>query len=117
MEQTQFTFDQLPNAVWQLTKEVEALKVLLLQKSQPVEPDRWFDLSELCAYLPEKATKPTVYGWVHSSLIPVHKRGKKLYFLKSEIDLWLKEGRKKTYAETAAEANDYLKRKGGRNGR
>ncbi len=27
---------------------------------------------------------------------PHHKRGKKLYFLKSEIDAWLKSGRKNT---------------------
>ncbi|AXE17219.1 DNA-binding protein [Runella rosea] len=108
----QLTFNELPQAVIQLYDKLESIERLLLQKSQPEEPDRWFDLSELCAYLPEKATKPTVYGWVHSGIIPVHKRGKKLYFLKSEIDLWLKEGRKKTYAETVAEANNYVKRKG-----
>ncbi|MDR1342763.1 MAG: helix-turn-helix domain-containing protein [Prevotellaceae bacterium] len=28
--------------------------------------------------------------------IPYHKKGKKLMFLKSEIDNWLKEGRRKT---------------------
>jgi hypothetical protein len=34
-----------------------------------------------------------------------------LRFLKSEIDLWLKQGRKKTYAETAIEADEYLANK------
>ncbi len=115
--QIKFSFDELPQAVYQLHQEVKELKALLLQKSQPEEPERWFDLSELCDYLPDKAKKPTIYGWVHSGVIPVHKRGKKLYFLKSEIDLWLKEGRKKTYVETAAEADNYLKRKGVKNGR
>jgi len=84
-------------------------KVLSTQQAeQPTETDRWFDLPELCIYHPDKPSKPTVYGWVHSGLIPHHKGGKKLRFLKSEIDDWMKQGRKKTLAETAAEADTYL---------
>jgi len=80
--------------------------------NQP-ETDRWFDLNELCNYHPDKPSKPTVYGWVHDGLIPVHKGGKKLRFLKSEIDTWIKQGRKKTISETANEADQYLKNKKG----
>jgi len=75
---------------------------------QPTETDRWFDLNELCIYHPDKPSKPTVYGWVNACTIPVHKGGKKLRFLKSEIDNWLRQGRKKTLAETAREADAYL---------
>jgi len=84
---------------------------------QPTETDRWFDLNELCIYHPDKPSKPTVYGWVHSGLIPVHKGSKKLRFLKSEIDSWIKQGRKKTYAEIAIEAEQYLTKKGLNNGK
>lgn len=115
MEPNTLTFEQLPTAVYLLTKEVQELK-RLLQNNQIQEPDRWFDLEEACIYIPEKPSKLTVYSWVHTGLIPVHKRGKKLYFLKSEIDLWLKQGRRKTYAETAAEADSYVKRKGVKHG-
>lgn len=80
---------------------------------QPTETDRWFDLNELCQYHPDKPTKPTVYAWVNAGTIPVHKGGKKLRFLKSEIDNWLRQGRKKTLAETASEAEHYLKTKKG----
>lgn len=83
---------------------------------QPTETDRWFDLNELCIYHPDKPSKPTVYGWVNVGTIPVHKGGKKLRFLKSEIDSWLRQGRKKTNAEIATEANNYQKKKGGNNG-
>jgi excisionase family DNA binding protein len=86
------------------------------QAEQPTETDRWFDLNELCIYHPDKPSKPTVYGWVNAGTIPVHKGGKKLRFLKSEIDNWLRQGRKKTLAETATEAETYLKKKGGNNG-
>ncbi len=92
-------------------------KILSVHKeNEPHQPtDQWFDLSELCNYLPEKPAKPTVYGWVHSSIIPFHKKSKKLFFLKSEIDVWLKTGRRKTVAELAGEADAYLqtKKKGG----
>jgi excisionase family DNA binding protein len=54
------------------------------------EPEQWFDLSELCQYHPDKPSRATVYGWVSMGIIPVHKGGKKLRFLKSEIDNWLK---------------------------
>lgn len=79
--------------------------------SQPTNPDRWFNLTEFCQYHPDKPTKPTVYGWVNAGIVPVHKGGKKLRFLKSEIDTWLRQGRKKTLVETAAEAENYLSNK------
>lgn len=109
------TLETLPKAFTHLTNEVNEIKRLLLERSieQPTETDRWFDLNELCAYHPDKPSKPTVYGWVNAGIIPVHKGGKKLRFLKSEIDTWLRQGRKKTVLETAKEADSYLKKKGG----
>ncbi len=111
------TLETLPKAFMQLTIEISEIKRLLTEHNtdQKTEPDRWFDLSELCIYHPDKPSKPTVYGWVNAGIIPVHKGGKKLRFLKSEIDIWLKQGRKKTIAETATEAENYLKKKGGFN--
>lgn len=110
------TLETLPKAFTHLTNEVSEIKRLLLEKSnvQPTEIDRWFDLKELCIYHPDKPSKPTVYGWVNTGTIPVHKGGKKLRFLKSEIDSWLRQGKKKTLAETASEAETYLKSKGNR---
>ncbi len=90
-------------------------KVLSLQKSeQQNETDHWFDLNELCNYLPDKPAKATAYGWIHAGTIPHHKGKKKLRFLKSEIDQWLKTGKRNTVAETANEAENYLKKKKGK---
>ena len=107
------TLETLPKAFTLLTNEVSEIKRLLLEKSneQPTETDRWLDLSELCNYHPDKPSKPTVYGWVNARTIPVHKGDKKLRFLKSEIDNWLMQGKKKTIAETALEAEKYFKTK------
>jgi len=58
--------------------------------SQANKGDQWFNINELCAYHPEKPAKSTVYAWVAAREIPFHKKGKKLLFLKSEIDNWIK---------------------------
>lgn len=109
------TFDQLPNAVNQLFNKLENIERLLSEKNQNPEPekDRWFDLNGLVEYDPEGRSKPTFYGYIHRNSIPFHKNSKKITFLKSEIDNWLKSGRRKTHDESAAEADLYLaKRKG-----
>lgn len=107
------TLETLPKAFSLLTNEVSEIKRLLLEtrNEQPADNDRWFDLNEFCHYHPDKPSKPTVYGWVNAGIVPVHKGGKKLRFLKSEIDNWLKQGRKKTIAETASDAEQYLNKK------
>jgi excisionase family DNA binding protein len=114
-QEKELTLETLPKAFTHLSEEVSEIKRLLLEKSndQPTEIDRWFDLNELCNYHPDKPSKPTVYGWVNAGAIPVHKGGKKLRFLKSEIDIWLRRGRKKTFEETAKDAEQYLKTKKG----
>lgn len=56
-------------------------------------------IDELRAYHPDHPARPTIYEWVGKKAIPVHKDGKKLRFLRSEIDEWLNGGRAKTQAE------------------
>ena len=112
------TFEQLPKAITELSQKIDNLVRLTLEKSNAPQPqpetDRWFTIDELCEYLPDKPAKATVYGYVHSLSIPFHKTTKRLRFLKSEIDLWLKSGKRKTVSEIEAEADQYLiKRKKG----
>lgn len=110
------TFETLPNVTLSLFKEVAELKNLFLNficTSIP-EPDQWFNLEQFCQYHPDKPSKPTVYGWVFASRVPVHKNGKRLRFLKSEIDEWLKSGRNKMNSEIEAEAKHFINRKTGR---
>jgi excisionase family DNA binding protein len=104
------TFDKLPLAITTLTQEVKEVKALLLERpamQQDNAADCWLSLTELCNYHPDKPKKHTVYLWVHTRKIPVHKSGKKLRFLKSEIDLWLKQGKKKTFEEIQSEAEQH----------
>ena len=81
------TITQITAAELETLLENSIKKVLSTQQTeQPTETDRWFDLNELCIYHPDKPSKATVYGWVNVGTIPVHKGGKRLRFLKSEID-------------------------------
>lgn len=102
-------FDDLPRAITDLTKEVGELKSLLTQKQKTDDQtDQWLDLNELIEYDPEKRTKQTWYSKLHKNEVPHYKRDKKVYFLKSEIDEWLKEGKRKSNAELEQEAEMYL---------
>lgn len=56
--------------------------------------------------------KPTIYGLVSERKIPHSKRGKKLYFSRKELLVWLTNGKRKTMDEIAAEAVNFnVKRK------
>lgn len=111
------TFEQLPEKVGFLIDSVKEIKKLLIEQAKEHEPnpDQWFDVSELCDYLPDKPVRVTIYEKVQKRLIPFRRSGKKLIFLKSEIDQWLKEGRQKTIKEIALEADEYSSKKRGLN--
>ena len=110
----QITFEQLPKAVSLLISEVQELKNLLRNSNNMVEPsDRWFNLQELCEYLPDRPARQTVYGWIAQRAIPYHKTGKKLQFRKSEIDEWIQGTRRLTASEQQAEAIHYINSKKG----
>jgi excisionase family DNA binding protein len=51
--------------------------------------------------------KPTIYGLVSERKIPHSKRGKMLYFSRKELTDWLKQGKRKTNAEIALEAETF----------
>jgi len=80
-------------------------KIFSEYPQKKIESDQWFNITQLCEYLPDKPKRSTVYGWVHSKKIPFHKKSKALIFLKSEICLWLKEGLHKTAAELEKDVN------------
>ena len=110
----QITFEKLPEAMEYLICKVEKLETLLSKKeSEPLNSDKWFNLLELCSYLPDKPARQTVYGWVGQKLIPYHKKGKKLQFLKSEIDAWLIADKHKSVEELQAEAQQFVNSKKG----
>lgn len=53
----------------------------------------------------------TIYLMVSRGDIPVNKKNHRLYFLKSELTDWIKQGRKLTNDEIEKESINYLKTK------
>lgn len=87
--------------------EALLLEVLERDKVSKAEPQkRIFSLNEVAEYL--GLSKSCVYTYVSEKKIPVNKRGGKNYFLRDEIDTWVKEGRVKTVFELQQEAIDFI---------
>lgn len=105
---TMAEIETLLQLVKDLTKEVADLKA--------AQANGWLDVKGLINYLPEKPAPITVYTWVSKREIPHYKNGKFIRFLQSEIDEWIKAGRRKTNEEIAEDAARYLseKKKGGK---
>lgn len=76
--------------VYRLLEEIKSLT-----KSKN---DKFFDIDEAAQYLGLK--KSSVYNLVYKNKIPFYKpSGKKLYFLKSELDQWITGSRIQTIEE------------------
>ena len=112
----EISFNEMPQALAYLINKVDKLETLLnVEQKAQQETDQWLNLNDLRKYHPDHPAKPTVYTWIGQRSIPYHKKGKKLMFLKSEINAWLKEGRRKTTLEIQAEAEQFVTNgKGGR---
>jgi excisionase family DNA binding protein len=112
MTEQNLSFDQLPQAVTMLTKEVSELKRLLIkrQEQRPTEqPEKLYTVQEAAEFL--NLSVPTIYSKVSRNELPFMKRSKRLYFSNIELLKYLKEGRRRTQAELKAEAEAYCQTK------
>lgn len=101
-EKSNITFEDLPKALsWVIDKLIQLdMKIDNLTSTSQLPPaEQWMNLKELCEYLPSHPAEQTVYGWTSCHLIPFHKKGKRIMFLKSEINLWLRESKMKSSYE------------------
>jgi excisionase family DNA binding protein len=82
----------------------EGLKENLLTK--PDESNKLFNVKETASFL--NLAVQTVYGFTSNRNIPFIKKGKKLYFKKSDLLNWINEGKKESIQELT-------NKKGGKN--
>jgi len=107
MEKTVFislNIDELQNLIIGCLNTVLKDNKPLIDNS--IDAGQFLNMAQACAFL--GLAKPTIYGLVHKKGIPVSKRGKKLYFSKSELTQWIESGRKKTKKEIDIEADEHL---------
>ena len=98
----QYSFDQLPRAVSELHQKLDVLQDLILESRQAVPPAvELMTIAQAAEFL--NLSVQTLYGKVCHKEIPVSKKGKRLYFYKSELEDWIRSGKKKTLAELKQE--------------
>lgn len=79
------------------------------KETKPLE-ERFLSIDEAASYL--NLARQTVYGLTSKRLIPFLKKGKKLYFIESELKNWLLSGRKDTKEDIKRISLQQLKKKG-----
>ncbi|QCR24493.1 helix-turn-helix domain-containing protein [Pontibacter sp. SGAir0037] len=97
-----FTFEQLPQALSLLHEKMNRIERLLVEQQPPPEKETLLNVSQAATFL--HLSVATLYTKVSCRDIPYSKRGKRLYFRKSELEDWVRQGRKKTVSEIQQEA-------------
>ncbi len=88
------TFDQLPAAVFLLIREFQTFKLTF--QSAPLEPaDQLMTVDQAAKFL--SLAKPTIYAMLSRGELPNLKRGKRVYFQKTDLLNYLKAGRRKSF--------------------
>jgi len=111
MSNNEITFDNLPEAVGYLIKEVSEIKELLFQQKKPSQSKNLpIGIDDACRIIGK--AKSTIYVLVQKQMIPCSKMGKKLYFYENELLDWIAAGRKESIMETKAKIEVAMKRRG-----
>ena len=102
-----------------ISERVTANILKAVRNEQPPtdQPEQLLTIQEAAEFL--SLTVPTMYSKVSKGELPVMKRSKRLYFSRTELLDYLKDGRKKSNAEIEQEAKAYLlnNKKGLNNGK
>ena len=102
------TFENLPAAVGEITDKLLRIEKLLESLSTSNYPAKHLmTISEAAQFL--SLSTSTIYSKVCRMEIPVHKKGKRLYFEMQELYEWIREGKQKTAEELHKAADEYLK--------
>ena len=102
-----------------ISERVTANILKAVRNEQPTtdQPEQLLTIQQAAEFL--SLSVPTLYSKVSKGELPVMKRGKRLYFSRTELMEYIKEGRKKSNAEIEQEAEAYLlnNKKGLNNGK
>lgn len=88
------SFDELPLKVEKVWQELLNIKALLVERTNISEPKSiWMTMDEVMRYDPAQRKRSTWYKMTSNGEVPFRKNGRKLYFLRSEIDHWLNKNK------------------------
>jgi excisionase family DNA binding protein len=108
----------MSNPFDEIYNQLSDIKSLLLDiKDKPIDgpprpdPEEFLTVQEAALFL--KISVPTIYTIIHEKRIPFMKRSKRCYFSKTDLINYLKQGRKKSFAEISEEAEKHIANKKG----
>ena len=116
------TFDMIPMLMANLLEDNKILSAKIdalnkkinmsLPANKQGDDNERMDVTEAQKYIPGHPAVQTIYGWTSNGQIPYHKIGKRIYFVKSELDEWLSHSQHKSDDDLRKEAEEYVKRHG-----
>ena len=110
------TFDMIPMLMANLLEDNKILSAKIDALNRKIsasvgntkDDDQRMDVSEAQKYIPGHLAVQTIYGWTSNNMIPYHKVGKRIYFVKSELDAWLSKEQHKSQEDLREEAEEYV---------
>jgi excisionase family DNA binding protein len=110
------TFEMLPTLMLNLIEDNKVLSAKLDAINRKLsasmgnnrDENERMDVTEAQKYIPGHPAVQTIYGWTSNNMIPYHKVGKRIYFLKSELDAWLSKEQHKSKDDLLEEAEEYV---------
>lgn len=94
------TIESIQETLNVILAKVDNLERMLSEQLTKDVPEVFLNIKEAGELL--RLSPQTVYALVHRREVPHNKKGNRLYFLKSELEQWMKEGRRKTIKEISA---------------
>lgn len=101
-----YSFEDLPAAVGELADKLAVIESLIKSRPQSPSPEKLLNIEETARFL--GLTRQTIYEKVARREIPVNKKGKRLYFLQSDLLNWIRSGKVKTNDEIQLDADDWI---------
>ena len=109
------TFEMIPTLMLNLIEDNKVLSAKLDAINRKLsasmgnnrDENERMDVTEAQKYIPGHPAVQTIYGWTSNNMIPYHKVGKRIYFLKSELDTWLMKEQHKSKDDLREEAEEY----------
>lgn len=114
------TFEMIPMLMANLLEDNKILSAKLDAINRKIsasvgnskDDDQRMDVTEAQKYIPGHPDVQTIYGWTSNNMIPYHKVGKRIYFVKSELDAWLSKEQHKSQEDLRKEAEEYVNNRG-----
>lgn len=99
-----FNFNELPEVVRQLFEKVERIEIIL-ERLEPKKDDEGelLSIEEAATFL--KVSVAALYTKVSRNEIPFSKPARRLYFSKTDLKEWIRQGKRKSLAEILDNTN------------